>query len=75
MKATLEFDLPEDNDNYIAAVHGMDYALVCWDMDQKLRGWLKYGHKFIDAEEALEACREQLREIMDSHSVHMDMIK
>jgi len=74
MKAILEFDLPEDQDDFTAASHGMDYALVCWDMDQKLRGWLKYGQNFDSADDALEECREQLREIMYEHGVTLDMI-
>ena len=74
MKAILKFDLPEDKDDYTAASHGMDYALTCWDMDQKLRGWLKYGHNFDSADDALEECRDQLREIMDSYNIHLDMI-
>ncbi len=74
MQAVLKFDLPEDNDNHVAAVHGIDYALVCWDMDQKLRDWLKYGNEFISVDDALEACREQLREIMHDHNVNLNMI-
>lgn len=74
MQAILKFDLPEDQDNFTASSHGMDYALTCWDMDQKLRGWLKYGHEFKNADEALEECRNQLREIMDDHGIHLDMI-
>jgi hypothetical protein len=75
MQTVLKFDLPEDRDECIAASHGMDYALSCWDMDQKLRGWLKYGHKFESADDALEECREQLREIMYDHGVTLDMIR
>lgn len=74
MQAVLKFDLPEDNDEHTAAVHGMDYALACWDLDQKLRGWLKYGNKFETADDALEECRNQLREIMFEHNVNLDMI-
>jgi len=74
MQAVLKFDLPEDRDEYTAANHGMDYALTCWDMDQKLRSWLKYGHNFESADEALERVREVLNEIMDDHGIHLDMI-
>jgi len=74
MQVILEFDMPEDKDECTAASHGMDYALTCWDMDQKLRSWLKYGHKFESADDALEKCRDHLRQIMDDHGVHLDMI-
>lgn len=36
MKATLEFNLPEDHADHLAAVHGMDWKLVAWNMQQIL---------------------------------------
>jgi hypothetical protein len=74
MKATLEFELPEDQDNYMAASHGIDYALVCWDLDQKLREWLKHGNTFQSANDAIEKMREELRDIMFEHNVNLNMI-
>jgi len=74
MQAVLKFDLPEDNDQFTAASHGMDYALTCWDMDQKLRGWLKYGHQFESPDEALERVRDVLNEIMDDYNLNLNMI-
>jgi len=74
MQAILKFDLPEDQDEFTSASHGMDYALTCWDLDQKLRGWLKYGHKFESADDALETIREDLRDIMYEHGINLDMI-
>ena len=74
MQAILKFNLPEDRDEYTASSHGMNYALTCWDIDQKLREWLKYGHQFESADEALERVREVFHEIMDDHNIHLDMI-
>jgi len=74
MKATLEFDMLEEKDDLNFALHGLDWALVAWDMDDKLRGYLKYGHKFQSIDEALETVREQLHEKIDEHNVDLDMI-
>jgi len=37
MKAILEFELPEDKEEFDAASKGMDWAIVAWDLDQLLR--------------------------------------
>ena len=43
MKAILEFNLPEDEEQFNVASKGMDWALVVWDIDQLLRNKLKHG--------------------------------
>jgi len=75
MKATLEFNLPEDHKEHILAVNAMGFAIACWDIDQRLRDWLKYGHKFESADEALEKTREAVRDILDEHNINLDMIE
>ena len=64
MKAILEFELPDDKENFDAAVRGMDWALVVWNLDQQLRTWIKHEHKFDDPVYALEGVREQLNEML-----------
>jgi len=75
MKATLEFNLPEDNDDFKLATKGKDWWNVCWEMDQ----WLRTQYKYMpDAEyskdkyETYEKCREQLREIMFENGVSLN---
>ena len=72
--AVLIFDLNEEQSAYDCAYHGMDWALVAFDLDQHLRGLLKYGHKFKDADEALEAIREELHNLITDKGVDLDMI-
>ena len=43
MKAILEFNLPEDEEQFNVASKGMEWALVVWDIDQLLRNKLKHG--------------------------------
>ena len=74
MKAIIEFDLPEDKSEHHAAVHAMDFALTCWDIDVQLRSWLKYGHKFASADKALEETRDELARLMQSRGISFDLI-
>ena len=42
MKAILEFELPEDREEYVAASRGMEWALLVWHIDQFIRNKIKY---------------------------------
>ena len=64
MKAILIFSLPEDREEHEAAVHGMEWKIVCEDMDNQLRSWLKHGNEFTSIDEALETTRAQLQNFM-----------
>jgi len=72
MKAILEFQLPDDREGLSYALHGLDWALVTWDVDQKLRGWLKYGHDFKTADAALESCRDFIRETLREKNLTLE---
>ena len=41
MKATLEFNLPEEWDEHRVAVQGMDWQMVLFEIDQELRSTVK----------------------------------
>ena len=64
MKAILEFELPEDKENFDASAKGMDWAIVAWDMDQLLRNKLKHGDLFPNTRAELEEIREALNEML-----------
>lgn len=69
MKATLEFDLPDENYAYKAANLSSDMSGVIWDLDAFLRAGLKYGKEGEEwkTAEALAAHirREYLANIID----------
>lgn len=75
MKAILEFDLPEDKNDFHIASHAMDWALTVFDIDQLLRTKLKYGHTFKSIDEALEFIREELYTILANHDINTDDIE
>ena len=60
MKATLEFNLPEDQQEHYDAINGGTYKHCLIEIDHQLRSWAKYGHQFKDADEAVEAAHNFL---------------
>ena len=74
MKAILEFDLPDDEYEYKAASKGKDYLFVLWELDQWLRGEIKYNDAKYTKKEylLLEKVRQQLRDEMINHNVTFD---
>ena len=70
MKAKLEFNLPEDQDEFNAATKAMDWALLVWDLDQQCRDWIKYdNHNFKTLEDALQGMRVVIQEAMEEKGV------
>lgn len=61
--ATLEFDLPEEQPEFSAAIQGGTAKLVLWDIDQRLRSLLKHGEP---GKEAAALAEEIRRMIWDS---------
>ncbi len=43
MKATLEFNLPEEAEEFRVAQDGGAWKSVVWDLYEELRRWSKYG--------------------------------
>jgi hypothetical protein len=64
MKAILEFELPEDKENFDVSSKGMDWAIVAWDLDQLLRNMMKYGHEYKDTDTALQYVKDALNEML-----------
>ena len=67
MKATLEFNLPEDQDDFNYATFGFNYYMALVEMDQ----WLRAEYKYNGKEEMYEV-REKLREIISENNVKLD---
>jgi len=65
MTATLSFQLPEESTEHKLAVNGAEIAYQVRAVDQQLRNWLKHGHEFKTADEAITATREMLREAVE----------
>jgi hypothetical protein len=61
MKAILEFNLPEERTEHLAAVHAVTLMAALDEADETLRGYLKHGAPTMD--KALEAM-QQVRGIL-----------
>ena len=75
MKATLEFNLPEDQDDFELATKGGKWYSIVWEMDQ----WLRTQYKYMPDEEYSEdrynayvEAREKLFELMKENGVNLD---
>lgn len=64
MKAILEFNLPEDKEDYDYANNGFNYYMALMEMDQWLRSEYKYNGK-----EEMYAVREKLSYIINENNV------
>ena len=58
----IKFNLPKEEQDFKLAQRGKDYFCVIFKTLQEIRSYLKYGHQFKDADEALEKIREILSE-------------
>ena len=67
MKATLEFNLPEDQDDFNYANNGFKYYMALVEMDE----WLRSEYKYNGKEEMYEV-REKLREIIFENNVKIE---
>lgn len=71
MKAILEFNLPEENYQHKAALQAADMKLIIYTLDNMLRGYLKYGHDFKTANEAIETVRKNLNEDLENYNISL----
>ena len=72
MKAILEYYLPEENDDFQAAINGHNYKSAIWDFDQLLRSEMKYKELSDDTYQAYEWCREELRKILEQDNLFIE---
>ena len=78
MKAILEFNLPEDNQEFKLATKGKDWWNVCWEMDQWLRAQYKYmpDEKYSKGKyDAYYEAIEKLFELMNENGVSLDDVE
>ena len=67
MKAILEFNLPEDKEEFDAASRGMDWALLVWHIDQFIRNKIKYEQ---DKDGILQLVRDRLHFNMEEKGLN-----
>jgi hypothetical protein len=72
MKATLEFNLPDDQAEHYCAIKGADMLNVLWELKAELRAMLKYG-ELPDAQyDIVEKIQDFLMSSLDDNDVNLD---
>lgn len=71
-KVTIEFDSIEDKDEMEMCLNGSKWYLLAWEIDQYLRGRLKYSELSEEVYKELSDTREKLHEIMRHDGLRFD---
>ena len=74
MKAIIEFELPEDIEEYEMANNASKMYMALWDIKQLFRSKLKYNSDGLNDEqlEQWEAMRGEFFEILDNNDLKLD---
>jgi hypothetical protein len=71
MKAIIEFELPEDQEQFNFANKGFDYFCVLCEFDEFLRQKIKYSELQENEYTLLEDTREQLRQMLFDRGINL----
>ena len=72
MKAIIEFNLPEEREDFRDAQNGTMWKIAMWDLYNFLRDNLKHGDLAPDEDKAYETIRTQMFEILSTHELSLD---
>jgi hypothetical protein len=72
MKATLEFNLPEDDADFYCATKGTAMLNVLWELKQELRKLYKYEELNEDEWKMVERIRDSFHAILQDNDVNLD---
>ena len=74
MKAIIEFELPEDQEEYQMANNASKMYMALWDIRQLLRSKLKYNSDGLNDEqlEQWEAMRGNFFDILDNNDLKLN---
>ena len=77
MKAILEFNLPDDQQEFDLANSGLKFWSVLWELDQDLRAKTKYASDDLpqDKYDAYQEVRDKLYELMSESNLSFDMVR
>jgi hypothetical protein len=64
MKATLEYNLPEERNEHLRAIHSAAAWNALYNIDSMLRNHLKYGSTFNTAEELATQIRHEINDVL-----------
>ena len=73
MKATLEFDLTQEQEQFEDAINGWKWSHAMWQLDQYLRTKVKYASDdaHTEAINAFQEARDELHRILNEDNLEM----
>jgi hypothetical protein len=76
MKAIIEFNLPDDQQEYDLANNALSFWRVLYELDQELRAKTKYAPDDLpqDKYDAYQEIRDKLHELMRESNVDLDIV-
>jgi hypothetical protein len=72
MKATLEFNLPDEQAEHYCAIKGADMLNVLWELKAELRAMLKYGELPDTQYEIVEKIQGFLISSLDDNDINLN---
>jgi chaperonin GroEL (HSP60 family) len=72
MKATLEFNFPEDNQEYLITVKANDMANFIFDLVYNSKKSLYANLDDIDIEQGIDLTFQKIYELLEKHSIDID---
>lgn len=72
MKATLEFNLPEDDAEFYCATKGTNMLNALWEIQVELRKLYKYEELNEDEWKMVEKIRDSFHDILQRNDVNLD---
>jgi hypothetical protein len=72
MKATLTFNLPEENHEYLNSLQGAQLKTILWDVDQWLRAKMKYEELSDGQYDAFKETRDHLRRLLIEENIDLE---
>ena len=77
MKAILEFNLPDDEQEYTLANNALNFWNVLYELDKDLREKIKYPSDEMTEDKCntYQEVRDMLHELLNSYNISLDMVK
>lgn len=74
MKAVLEFELPQEEVEFIRSVEGRRWSTALWDVDESLRRLLKYSEGLTNEQrKCYEEARGFVLEALQNYNLDFDI--
>lgn len=71
MKATLTYELPVEQHDFDCAIQGAELRYAMTEYAEQIRRWLKHGHEFKNADEAINAARQHFYDLLMESNINL----